>query len=176
MTNIELQLHDDKTEAILISTPQKLAQLPSSLSIQLGSTNVPMSSSAIFRLVVWLRVLAGVWIWVIGERVRFGLILSRFSAIQISSLLLLSSGSLVSNLQSSVPLALGPQYLAHVPGTGSLSQFVRNPLSHHLRLLLWLNCFPLFDVVSPCRTVACACLFGCVWLVSGCASDWSYQD
>ena len=38
----------------------------------------------------------------------------------------------------------------------------QSPLSHHLRFLLRFTCFPLFDVVSPCRTVACV-LVG-VWM------------
>ena len=46
MTNNKLQLNDDKTEAILISTRQKLSQLPPSLSLQLCNTSIPISDSA----------------------------------------------------------------------------------------------------------------------------------
>ena len=45
MTNNKLQLNDDKTEAILISTRQKLSQLPPSLSLQLINTSIPISDS-----------------------------------------------------------------------------------------------------------------------------------
>ena len=65
-----------------------------------------------------------------------------------------------------VPLTLGiSQYLANFPGTSSLSQFVRSPISHHLKLLLRLTCSPLFDVASPCHTDAgaCLCLGMCDW-------------
>ena len=46
MTNNKLQLNDDKTEAIMISTRQKLSQLPPSLSLQLCNTSIPISGSA----------------------------------------------------------------------------------------------------------------------------------
>ena len=45
MTNNKLKLNDDKTEAILISTRQKLSQLPP-LSLQLCNTTIPISESA----------------------------------------------------------------------------------------------------------------------------------
>ena len=45
MTNNKLKLNDDKTEAILISTCQKLSQLPP-LSLQLCNTTIPISESA----------------------------------------------------------------------------------------------------------------------------------
>ena len=46
MTNNKLQLNDDKTEAVLISTRQKLSQLPPSLSLQLCNTSIPITNSA----------------------------------------------------------------------------------------------------------------------------------
>jgi exonuclease III len=45
MTNNKLKLNDDKTESILISTRQKLSQLPP-LSLQLCNTAVPITDSA----------------------------------------------------------------------------------------------------------------------------------
>ena len=45
MTNNKLKINDDKTEAILISTRQKLSQLPP-LSLQLCNTTIPISGSA----------------------------------------------------------------------------------------------------------------------------------
>ena len=46
MTNNKLQLNDDKTEAILISTSRKLSQISTLPSLELGSTSVPISVSA----------------------------------------------------------------------------------------------------------------------------------
>ena len=45
MTNNKLKLNDDKTEAILIGTRQKLSQLPPSLSLQLCNTSIPITDS-----------------------------------------------------------------------------------------------------------------------------------
>ena len=45
MTHNKLQLNDDKTEAMLVGTRQKIAQLPTSLSLQLDNTSIPISDS-----------------------------------------------------------------------------------------------------------------------------------
>jgi len=44
MTNNKLKLNGDKTEAILVGTQYKLAQLPPSLHLQLDSTSIPLTN------------------------------------------------------------------------------------------------------------------------------------
>jgi hypothetical protein len=46
MTANKLKLNDDKTEAMLVGTRQKLSQLPPSLHLQLDNTSIPISDSA----------------------------------------------------------------------------------------------------------------------------------
>ena len=45
MTANKLKLNDDKTEAMLVGTRQKLSQLPPSLLLQLDNTHIPISDS-----------------------------------------------------------------------------------------------------------------------------------
>ena len=45
MTANKLKLNDDKTEAMLVGTRQKLSQLPPSLLLQLDNTSIPISDS-----------------------------------------------------------------------------------------------------------------------------------
>ena len=45
MTANKLKLNDDKTEAMLVGTRQKLSQLPLSLLLQLDNTSIPISDS-----------------------------------------------------------------------------------------------------------------------------------
>ena len=45
MTANKLKLNDDKTEAMIVGTRQKLSQLPPSLHLQLDNTSIPISDS-----------------------------------------------------------------------------------------------------------------------------------